>query len=332
MRITESRGVNYEELTNPVSRATVREIYEAPLPELLFRAMLIHREHHSPDEVQHCTLSNIKSGGCPEDCAYCPQSAHYKTNVKAERLLDVETVVAEARAARESGSTRFCMGAAWRSPRDGAEFDQVLEMVREVNALGLESCVTLGMLSESQAVRLKDAGLKAYNHNLDTSPEYYGQIITTRTYDDRLQTLRHVRAAGIEVCCGGILGMGETREDRIGLLCELANLDPQPESVPINALVAVEGTPMSDKPAVDGIEMARACATARILMPHARVRLSAGRMAMSDETQALCFAAGANSIFAGEKLLTTPNPGSDHDAALLDKLGMRKQTASPLPA
>jgi biotin synthase len=219
------------------------------------------------------------------------------------------------------------MGAAWRSPRDGEEFDRVLEMIREVNALGLESCVTLGMLTPSQAHRLKDAGLKAYNHNLDTSPEYYGQIITTRTYEDRLNTLRNVREAGIEVCCGGILGMGESREDRIGLLCELANLSPQPESVPINALVAVEGTPMGKQDPIDGLEMARACATARILMPRARVRLSAGRMSMSDETQALCFLAGANSIFAGEKLLTTPNPGCDHDSALMDKLGMSREPA-----
>lgn len=324
--------MQFDELKYPVSRELVRRIYELALPDLLFRAMLVHREHHSTTEVQHCTLSNIKSGGCPEDCAYCPQSAHYKTNVKAERLLDVETVVAQARSARESGSTRFCMGAAWRSPRDGAEFDQVLEMVREVNSLGLESCVTLGMLTESQAVRLKEAGLKAYNHNLDTSPEFYPEIITTRTYEDRLQTLRHVRAVGIEVCCGGILGMGESREDRIGLLCELANLDPQPESVPINALVAVEGTPLGDQAPVDGIEMARACATARILMPRARVRLSAGRMSMSDETQALCFAAGANSIFAGERLLTTPNPGSNHDDALLDRLGMVKQPGSSVAA
>ncbi|MGI8906501.1 MAG: biotin synthase BioB [Candidatus Sumerlaeaceae bacterium] len=319
--------MHFEQPTAPVSRDQVRGIYELPIPELMLRAMLVHREYHATDEVQHCTLSNIKSGGCPEDCAYCPQSAHHKTNVKSERLLDVEAVVAQAYAAREAGSTRFCMGAAWRSPRDGAEFDQVLEMVREVNALGLESCLTLGMLTAGQAQRLKDAGLKAYNHNLDTSPEYYGEIITTRTYEDRLETLRHVRAAGIEVCCGGILGMGESREDRIGLLCELANLEPQPESVPINALVAVEGTPMQDEQPIDGIEMVRACATARICMPRARVRLSAGRMSMSDETQALCFLAGANSIFAGERLLTTPNPGSDHDAALLEKLGMQKQPA-----
>lgn len=319
------QGVNFEPLSYPVSPEGVRAIYEAPLPELVLRAMLVHREHHQSTAVQHCTLSNIKSGGCPEDCAYCPQSAHHKTNVKAERLVDVEEVVQQARAAKEAGSTRFCMGAAWRSPRNGAEFDSVLEMIREVNQLGLESCVTLGMLSPDQALRLKEAGLKAYNHNLDTSREYYGKIITTRTYEDRLATLRHVRSAGIEVCCGGILGMGETREDRIGLLCELANLDPQPESVPINALVPVEGTPLGDQPPIDGIEMARACATARILMPRSRVRLSAGRMEMSAETQALCFLAGANSVFAGEKLLTTPNPGTDHDAALLEKLGMEKE-------
>lgn len=311
------------------TRDQVREIYESPLPELLFRAMNIHREHHDPARVQHCTLSNIKSGGCPEDCAYCPQSAHYKTGVQAERLVNVSTVVEEAQAARAAGSTRFCMGAAWRSPRDGKEFDQVLEMIREVNALGMESCVTLGMLNEDQARRLKEAGLKAYNHNLDTSPEYYGEIISTRTYEDRLATLRRVRNAGIEVCCGGILGMGETREDRIGLLCELANLEPHPESVPINALVAVEGTPLGDQQPIDGIEMARACATARILMPTARVRLSAGRMSMSAETQALCFMAGANSIFAGEKLLTTPNPGVNEDAALLERLGMQAEVLPP---
>lgn len=324
--------MNSEPLSFPVSRDNVRDIYELPLPELLLRAMMVHREYHQPNAVQHCTLSNIKAGGCPEDCAYCPQSAHYKTGVQPERLLAVEEVVQQARSAREAGSTRFCMGAAWRSPRNGPDFERVLEMIREVNGLGMESCVTLGMLTAEQAVRLKEAGLKAYNHNLDTSPEYYGEIITTRTYEDRLQTLRHVRAAGIEVCCGGILGMGESREDRIGLLCELANLDPQPESVPINALVPVEGTPLGNQQPIDGIEMARACATARILMPKSRVRLSAGRMEMSAETQALCFLAGANSVFAGEKLLTTPNPGSDHDTALLQKLGMQKEEPASVGA
>jgi biotin synthase len=317
--------VNTENPVFPISREDVRAIYEMPLPDLVLRAMLVHRQHNDPLAVQHCTLGNIKSGGCPEDCKYCPQSAHYKTGVKAERLIDLDEMTAQAVAARDGGSTRFCMGAAWRSPRDGEEFDRVLEMVRRVNDLGMESCVTLGMLSQDQAVRLKDAGLKAYNHNLDTSPEYYGEIITTRTYEDRLQTIRNVRAAGIEVCCGGILGMGETREDRIGLLTELANLDPQPESVPINALVPVEGTPLGDRQPVDGVEMARCIATARIIMPKSRVRLSAGRTAMSDETQALCFLAGANSIFTGEKLLTTPNPGQDRDAELMETLGLHRE-------
>ena len=315
------------ELPRPVSRDTVRGIYEAPLPDLILRAMLVHRRHHNPRLVQHCTLSNIKTGGCPEDCAYCPQSAHYKTGVKAGKLLDVEEVVAQARAAREAGSTRFCMGAAWRGPRDGAEFEQVLEMIRRVRELGMETCVTLGLLTADQARRLAEAGLKAYNHNLDTSPEFYGEIITTRTYEDRLATLRHVREAGIEICCGGILGMGESREDRIGLLAELANLDPYPESVPINALVPVEGTPLGSQEPIDGLEMVRAIATARILMPKARVRLSAGRMNMSAETQALCFLAGANSIFTGERLLTTPNPGLDRDAALLNRLGLEREPA-----
>ncbi len=315
-----------ETVNFPIStRDSVREIYELPLPELIFQAMTVHRQHNDPLAVQHCTLSNIKSGGCPEDCKYCPQSARYNTGVPAERLIDLEEVTAEAEAARAAGSTRFCMGAAWRSPRDGEEFERVLEMVRRVNRLGMESCVTLGMLSAGQAERLKEAGLKAYNHNLDTSPEYYKEIITTRTYEDRLRTIQNVRDAGIEVCCGGILGMGETREDRIGLLCELANLNPHPESVPINALVPVEGTPLGDREPVDGIEMVRCIATARILMPLSRVRLSAGRMEMSDETQALCFLAGANSIFAGEKLLTTPNPGKDHDAGLMDTLGMHRE-------
>jgi len=317
-------------ITFPISRDAIRAIYERPLPDLIFEAMTIHRQHHDPLAVQHCTLSNIKSGGCPEDCAYCPQSAHYKTGVKAERLINLDEMTAQAEAARSAGSTRFCMGAAWRSPRDGEEFERVLEMVRRVNNLGMESCVTLGMLTPEQAVRLKEAGLKAYNHNLDTSPEYYEEIITTRTYEDRLRTIKNVRAAGIDVCCGGILGMGETREDRVGLLCELANLDPQPESVPINALVPVEGTPLGDRSPVDGIEMVRCIATARILMPYSRVRLSAGRMEMSDETQALCFLAGANSIFTGEKLLTTPNPGKDHDAELMDSLGMYREALHTL--
>lgn len=306
----------------PVTRDEVRAIYEAPFPDLLFRAMSVHRAHHDPRLVQHCTLSNIKEGGCPEDCAYCPQSAHYRTGVKNRPMLEVEDVLDQARRARESGSTRFCMGASWRDVRNGDDFETVLAMVRGVRALGMEACVTLGMLTAEQAQRLKEAGLTAYNHNLDTSREFYPRIISTRTYDERLETVRHVRAAGIEVCCGGILGMGESREDRIGLLMELANLDPYPESVPINALVPVEGTPLAEQPPIDGLEMVRAIATARILMPRARVRLAAGRTAMSDELQALCFLAGANSLFTGEKLLTTPNPGRDADARLLARLGL----------
>jgi biotin synthase len=312
----------------PVSRDEVRAIYEAPFPDLLFRAMSVHRAHHDPRLVQHCTLSNIKEGGCPEDCGYCPQSAHFRTSVRNRPMLGVEDVLAEARRARDSGSTRFCMGAAWRQVRNGDDFETVLAMVRGVRALGMEACVTLGMLSAEQARRLKEAGLTAYNHNLDTSREFYPRIVSTRTYDERLETVRHVRSAGIEVCCGGILGMGESREDRIALLMELANLDPYPESVPINALVPVEGTPLADQPPVDGFEMVRAIATARILMPRARVRLAAGRTAMSDELQALCFLAGANSLFTGEKLLTTPNPGRDADADLLARLGLAIDPAS----
>ncbi len=313
----------------PLTRDDVRAIYEQPLPELVFRAMQVHRAHHDPLRVQHCTLSNIKSGGCPEDCHYCPQSAHYHTGLKPERMQTVDQVMDEARAARDAGSTRFCMGAAWRDVRDGGDFDTVLEMVRGVRSMGMEACVTLGMLTAAQAARLAEAGLTSYNHNLDTSPEFYGEIVTTRTFDERLQTIGHVRAAGIEVCCGGILGMGESRADRIGLLCELANLEPYPESVPINALVPVAGTPLAGRAPIDGIEMVRAIATARILMPTARVRLSAGRTEMSDETQALCFIAGANSIFTGEKLLTTPNPGQSADEVLFDRLGMVKEGRSP---
>lgn len=313
------------EVTRPLSRERVREIYEMPLPDLLFWAMTVHRAHHDARRIQHCTLGNIKAGGCPEDCGYCPQSAHYKTGVRNEPMLDVATVLAQAKAAKAAGSTRFCMGAAWRSPRDGAEFEKVLEMIRGVRALGMEACVTLGMLTREQAQRLKDAGLTAYNHNLDTSPEFYPEIISTHSYEDRLRTLRYVREAGIEICSGGIIGMGESRWDRIGLLSELANLDPYPESVPINALVPVEGTPLAGRPPVDVFEMVRTIATARIIMPRARVRLAAGRTRMSDEAQAMCFFAGANSIFTGEKLLTTPNPGLTHDEQLLAKLGMEKE-------
>jgi biotin synthase len=300
----------------------IAAIYGLPLPELIFRAQTVHRAHHDPTKVQLCTLLSIKTGGCPEDCAYCPQSVRYSTGVESEDLLDVGEVLEAARRAKEAGSTRFCMGAAWRRVREGEEFDRVLDMVRGVRELGLEACCTLGMLTLGQAERLAEAGLSAYNHNLDSGPQFYGRIITTRTYDDRLETLAHVRAAGITVCSGGILGMGESLADRIAMLGVLARLDPHPESVPVNALVAVEGTPLADRPPLDPIEMVRMIATARILMPASFVRLSAGRTAMSDETQALCFLAGANSIFAGEKLLTTPNPGQDHDEALLGRLGL----------
>ncbi len=304
-------------------RQEIRTIYSLPLPELIFRAQLIHREFHRPEEVQLCRLLSIKTGGCPEDCGYCPQSAHYKTGVTREDLLDTEAVLAAAKQAKADGATRFCMGAAWRQVPEGEEFDRVLEMVRNVSALDLEVCCTLGMLTEEQAARLKQAGLTAYNHNLDTSPEFYGQIITTRVYADRLQTIEHVRKAGITVCCGGILGMGESEEDRIGLLQQLANLDPHPESVPINMLVRAPGTPLANESEVEALAMVRTIATARILMPKSMVRLAAGRRSMSQEGVALCFLAGANSIFTGEKLLTTPNPNEDEDAALLRSLGMR---------
>lgn len=297
-------------------------IYNQPFPELIYDAQTIHREHFSPTEIQRSTLLSIKTGGCPENCKYCPQSAHYDTDVERQKLLDKNIVLKEAKEAQACGSTRFCMGAAWREIKDGKEFDQVIELVREVHGLGMEVCCTLGMLTEEQAVRLKEAGCHAYNHNLDTSPDYYGKIITTRTYEDRLNTIKNVRKAGITVCCGGIVGMGEGVEDRLGLLVELANQDPHPESVPINLLVKVKGTPLDNATDVDPIEFVRVIATARIMMPKSYVRLSAGRKEMSDEMQALCFIAGANSIFAGEKLLTTPNPGEDHDHALVNKLGI----------
>jgi biotin synthase len=304
-------------------RAEVEEIYRTALPELVFRAQSVHRQFHEPDRVQTCQLISIKTGGCPEDCAYCPQSAHYDTGVGREGLLDPEDVVGVAREAAERGVTRFCMGAAWRQAPEGREFDMVLQMVRGVSALGMEVCCTLGMLTDAQAKKLKEAGLTAYNHNLDTSPEFYGSIITTRVYEDRLRTLAAVRAAGITVCCGGILGMGESDGDRIGLLHQLAKLRPHPESVPINMLVRVAGTPLASLPALDPLEMVRAIATARILMPASRVRLAAGRKQMTPEAVTLCFLAGANSIFVGEKLLTTPNPGADEDEQLLQTLGMK---------
>lgn len=297
-------------------------IYHRPFPDLIFEAARIHREHHDPHRVQRATLLSIKTGGCPEDCAYCPQSAHYKTPVEREPLLALDEVRVAARQAREEGATRFCMGAAWREVRDGAEFDRVLEMVRSVRAEGMEACVTLGMLSADQARRLADAGLTAYNHNLDTSEAYYDRIISTRSYQDRLDTLKHVSEAGISVCSGGILGLGESVEDRCQMLVTLANLDPQPESVPINCLVPVAGTPLAASGRLDPLDLVRAVATARILMPEARVRLSAGRLELSREAQALAFLAGANSIFAGERLLTTPNPEVDADTRLLSDLGM----------
>jgi biotin synthase len=311
------------EVRHDWKRGEVEKIYRTPLTELVFRAQSVHRQSHAPDRVQTCQLISIKTGGCPEDCAYCPQSAHYDAPVERQGLLDAQHVIGVAREAAERGVTRFCMGAAWRQAPEGAEFKRVLEMVRGVSALGMEVCCTLGMLSEGQAVRLKDAGLSAYNHNLDTSPEFYGSIISTRVYDDRLKTLAAVRKAGITVCCGGILGMGEREADRIGLLHQLATLQPHPESVPINMLVRVEGTPLASMPALDPLEMVRAIATARILMPASRVRLAAGRKQLSPEAVTLCFLAGANSIFVGEKLLTTPNPGPDEDQQLLQTLGLK---------
>ena len=304
------------------TREQVRALFAAPFPDLMFRAAQVHRENFDSSEVQISTLLSIKTGGCPEDCAYCPQSAKFDTGVKAEKLMDLDAVLAEARAAKAGGASRFCMGAAWRSPKD-RDLDKVCEMVEGVKALGMETCVTLGMLTGDQARRLKDCGLDYYNHNLDTSPEYYGEIITTRVYQDRLDTLEHVREAGMHVCCGGIVGMGEGLEDRIGMIATLASLPAHPESVPINMLVRVEGTPLAGAAMLDPLDFVRTIAVARICMPASVVRLSAGREDMSEETQALCFLAGANSIFYGPKLLTTPNPGRDRDMALLDKLGMR---------
>lgn len=301
----------------------VGAIFRTALPELVYRAQTVHRKFHRTDRVQTCQLISIKTGGCPEDCAYCPQSAHYEADVEREGLLDPQHVIGVARDAASRRITRMCMGAAWREAPQGREFDKVLEMVKGVSALGMEVCCTLGMLTEEQAVRLKGAGLTAYNHNLDTSPEFYGSIITTRVYEERLRTLAAVRKAGITVCCGGILGMGETESDRVGLLQQLATLNPHPESVPINMLVRVEGTPLASKPALDPLEMVRAIATARIVMPASRVRLAAGRKQLSPEAVTLCFVAGANSIFVGEKLLTTPNPGPEEDEQLLESLGMK---------
>jgi biotin synthase len=300
----------------------VAELLALPLPELLYRAQTAHRQHFDPTRVQLSTLLSIKTGGCPEDCAYCPQSRRYQTGVEDEPLLDVDTVLDAARAAKAAGATRFCMGAAWRGPKQ-RELEQVLGLVKAVKGLGMETCATLGLLKDGQAEQLRDAGLDYYNHNLDTSPEHYGDIISTRRFDDRLATLKRVREAGLNVCCGGIVGMGEGVDDRAGLIAQLANLDPYPESVPINALVQVEGTPLHGETPVDILEFVRVIAAARITMPKAFVRLSAGRTAMSEEAQAMCFLAGANSIFYGDRLLTTGNPEADRDRALLDKLGMQ---------
>jgi biotin synthase len=309
----------------------VANLLTGPLLELVDRARAVHRRHHEDGEVQLASLLSIKTGACPEDCKYCAQSAHYAktTGLKRETLMNLDEVLEKAKIAKAAGANRFCMGAAWREVKDGAEFDSVIEMVRGVRALGMEACVTLGMLSQSQADRLAEAGLTAYNHNLDTSPEFYGQIITTRTYQDRLDTLARVRKAGVEVCCGGIIGMGETVEDRARLLQTLANLAPHPESVPINALAAVPGTPLGDRPPVDPLDFVRMVAAARIMMPLSRVRLSAGRRELTKEAQVLCFLAGANSIFYGDKLLTTANNDAADDLALIQEAGLSVQPPSP---
>ena len=304
--------------------AEARALHDLPLTELVFRAQAMHRRHHPPDAIQLCTLLSIKTGACPEDCAYCPQSSKHDTTLEPEKLMDVADVLKKARAAKDAGATRFCMGAAWRdAPTKGQHFPKVLEMVRGVRDLGLEACATLGMVTDEQAQALADAGLTAYNHNLDSSKEFYGEIISTRTYQERLDTVRRVGAAGIHVCCGGIIGMGESVGDRMAMLVTLANLDPQPESVPVNALVAVPGTPLEDRPPVDPIELVRMIATARLMVPGAMVRLSAGRSSMNREAQLLCLMAGANSIFYGDKLLTTGNPDEDADLALLRDAGLR---------
>ncbi len=301
----------------------IQTIYTTPLLELVFEAQRAHREHHRANEVQGCMLLSIKTGGCPEDCTYCSQSAHYDTEVARRELMNVEDTLAAARQAQHGGATRFCMGAAWRSVPGGPAFERVLEMVRGVRSLGMEACCTLGMLTDSQADALAEAGLSAYNHNLDTSPEFYGKIIHTRTYQDRLDTLARIRRAGITVCCGGIIGMGEDRAARFGLLQQLAALDPHPESVPINLLMPMEGTPLADQAPLDPLELVRTIATARLLMPRSMVRLSAGRVSLSEEAQALCFLAGANSVFLGERLLTAANPAGDADTRLFAKLGVR---------
>lgn len=309
------------------SQNEIEEIYHLPLLELIYKAATIHREYHDTGEVQVCTLLSIKTGGCSEDCAYCPQSARYQTEVEAEKMLDSDTILSAAKKAKSAGSTRFCMGAAWRDARKNKDFDKVIEMVREITDMDMEVCCTLGMLTDDQAKKLKEAGLYAYNHNLDTSEDFYNRIISTRTYEDRLDTLQKVRDNEISVCCGGIIGMGETHEDRIELIHNLATMPIHPESVPINALIAVEGTPMEDQSKVPWHEMARMIATARITMPKSMVRLSAGRVNMSIEEQAHCFMAGANSIFTGDKLLTTENNELSEDQRMFELLGLKSREA-----
>lgn len=315
---------NQAEIRHDWTEPEVRALFELPMNDLLFRAQTVHRQHFDPNEVQVSTLLSIKTGACPEDCKYCPQSAHYNTGLEKQRLMEVEAVLEKARQARASGSTRFCMGAAWKHPSD-RDMPYLIKMIKGVKALGLETCMTLGMLKPSQARQLAEAGLDYYNHNLDTSPEFYDRIITTRTYEDRLNTLQHVRDSGMKICSGGILGMGETAKDRYGLLLQLANLPQQPESVPINMLVKVQGTPLEDAEDLDPLEFIRTIAVARIMMPKSHVRLSAGREQMSDELQAMAFFAGANSIFYGECLLTTPNPETHRDLQLFKRLGIRPE-------
>ena len=313
-------------IRNDWQRQEMTALLAMPFNNLLFKAQSIHRQFHDPQKIQISTLLSIKTGGCPEDCAYCPQSIHHDTDLNPERLLDTEEVITAAERAKKNGADRFCMGAAWRSPTN-RNLERVAEMIEAVKAMGLETCATLGMLSEAQTQRLADAGLDYYNHNLDTSPEFYGNVITTRTYEERLRTLDKVKAAGIKVCCGGILGMGESRAERAGLLCQLANLETHPESVPINLLVQVEGTPLYGTETLDSLEFVRTIAAARIAMPKSWLRLSAGRELMSEEMQALCFFAGANSVFYGEKLLTTANPKTEHDMDLFKRLDLQTVSA-----
>jgi len=314
-------------IRNNWTKEEIASIYNKPILSLIYEAASIHRQFHDPQEVQVCTLLSVKTGGCPEDCAYCPQAARYHTDIEVHKLLPVEEVLKNAQKARDAGSTRFCMGAAWREVRDNKDFDAILEMVKGVNQLGMEVCCTLGMLTEHQATKLKEAGLYAYNHNIDTSEEHYKEIISTRNFNDRLETLQHVRKAKLSVCSGGIIGMGESDEDRIGMLLTLVNQPEHPESVPVNALVPVEGTPLEHHKRVSVWEMIRMIATARLIMPRAMVRLSAGRINMNTEEQALCFLAGANSIFAGEKLLTTPNPEEDKDKEMFQTLNLKPRKA-----